>query len=108
MIYVVTYAKTLVPGPVPTPMLVVTTLEAAVLMPQLLGHGWAWFGDPFPEDAIGQLAVTHERLALDVDGQVLLILNQTGPVTDLRSRKPPDSPPRSPTKQTGPPQHCRR
>lgn len=74
------YAKTLVPGPPPVPGLVGTTHDATVLIPQLLGLGWAVFGDPPPHRPIGELIIGADRLRLVVAGQALLDdANPAGP-----------------------------
>jgi hypothetical protein len=66
------YAKTLVPGPQPTPALMATTNEADVLVPQLLERGGARFGDPMFTGAAGRLVIGSDRLHLVVDEQALL------------------------------------
>lgn len=66
------YAKTLIPGPHPVPALMATTNDADVLLPQLLGRGWALFGEPLPQGAAGRLVVGADRLQLVIDDQALL------------------------------------
>lgn len=65
------YAKTLVPGPLPTPTLTATTSVDA-LFGQLLDSGWAHYGSPLVETASTRLLITHASLQLVVDGEVIL------------------------------------
>lgn len=66
------YAKTLIPGPHPVPALMATTDDADVLVPQLLDRGWAPFGNPLPDQAVGRLVIGSDRLQLVVEDQALL------------------------------------
>lgn len=68
------YAKTLVPSDPPVPMLVATTSEPK-LLEQLAGFGFldpASGGHDHPLGRSVELVIDHTRLALVVDGQVLL------------------------------------
>ncbi len=69
---VVTYSKSIIPGPTPTPTLISTTSDGDILMPQLIELGWGWFGDDMPAHGTGELRITHDRLALVVDDQTIL------------------------------------
>lgn len=66
------YAKTLIAARPPVPGLVGTTLNAVVLLPQLLKRGWAVFGGPPSRRPVGELVIDADRLQVVVDGQVLL------------------------------------
>ena len=67
------YAKTLVLMPTGAiPMIAATTSALDVLASQLLSRGWGPFDGRSAPAGSGHLTVSHDRLQLLVDGQVLL------------------------------------
>ncbi len=66
------YAKTLIPGPLPTPTLTATTSVAHQLFPELLASGWKRYGVEDLAVSRTDVLITHDSLQLVVDGIVVL------------------------------------
>ena len=85
------YAKGLVPGPPHAiATLTATTSDGDILMSQLLDRGWGWLGEPSPATPAGHLTITHGRLQLVVDDQLVLDdLNPASPRGWWGGSRPP-------------------